>query len=254
MHKVFSAPAFPTLVTVLLVLGSSVSAKADPHFGSCSERTGNNATLIVPASVVDINGAALEADDELALFTPSGVCAGRLVWDGANAALAVWEDDPMTEAVEGFIAGDPMTYAVWDASEAVEYGRDLGSIFVTYDDEHTASEVYEPEAIYQASSISVAVPVTAEEASPSVFALEGNFPNPFHASTTIRYQLPEPSRVTIEVYSLLGHRVGVLVDESRPAGTHEVEFLASSDLASGVYVYRLQAGEHTSHRKMTLVN
>lgn len=243
-----------SLLSVLLLLAVPFSAQADPHFDSCSERTGNNATLIVPASVVGVNGSPLEASDEIALFTPGGVCAGRLMWNGGNAALAVWEDDPMTEATEGFSEGDAMTYVVWDASESLEYGRGLGEISVTYEGAYEDTGVFLPDAIYQASAISVSVPVNEEGSAPSVFALDGNYPNPFSRQTTIQYELAEQTRVKLEVYDMLGHRVSVLVDDTLPAGLHEAGFLAGSDLASGIYLYRLQAGSFTSHRKMTLVN
>lgn len=242
----------PLLCVLLLVV--PFWAQADPYFDSCSERTGNNATLIVPASVVGVNGSPLEASDEVALFTPDGVCAGRLMWDGGNAALAVWEDDPMTEATEGFSEGDTMTYVVWDASESLEYGRGLGEISVTYDGAFEDGGVFLRDAIYQASAISVSVPVNGEASAPSVFALDGNYPNPFSRRTTIPYELAETGRVKLEVFDMLGHRVSVLVDDRLPAGQHEADFLAGSELASGVYLYRLQTAGFTSHRKMTLVN
>ena len=246
-------PSAPLLFILVLCLAPLV-AQADPHFASCSERTGNNATLIVPASAIAINGAALEANDELAVFTPGGTCAGRLMWNGGNAALAVWEDDPMTEATEGFAEGDVMTYVVWDASENLEYGRDLGEISVTYDGAFEDAGVFLPDAVYQAAQISVSVPVNEEPSAPSLFALDGNFPNPFSERTTIPYEIAESTRVKLEVYDMLGHRVRVLVDATLPAGRHEARFVAGSELASGIYLYRLQAGEHTLHRKMTLVN
>lgn len=244
----------PTALLAAALLVTALPAQATPHFESCSERTGNNATLIVPAAVVDVNGDALDPEDELAIFTPAGVCAGRLMWDGENAALAVWEDDPMTEVIEGFAEGDAMTYVVWDASEGLEYGRGLGVITVSYDEEFEGSDVFLPDAIYQASGISVSVPVDAEPATPAAFALAGNFPNPFSRQTTIPYELAETGRVRLEVFDMLGHRVSVLVDDTLPAGRHEADFLAGNELASGVYLYRLQTAGFTSHRKMTLVN
>ncbi len=73
--------------------------------------------------------------------------------------------------------------------------------------------------------------------------LSQNYPNPFNPSTVIRYQLPVTSQISIKVYDILGNEVATLVDEFKPAGSYEVEFNTSSsagDLASGVYVYRLQ--------------
>lgn len=244
-----------TLISsVFLLLGLSSSAQADPYFDSCSERTGINATLIVPVSAMDVSGMPIETVDEFAVFTPSGVCGGRLIWDGANAALAVWGDDPMTEVVEGFVSGDPMTYMFWDASEGIEYGGGYGSVSVTFADTFEDTGIFDPGAIYLASEIRVSTSVPVEESAPSAFELAGNFPNPFNDRTTIQYVIPETSRVRLEVYDLLGQRVSVLVDEHQTAGAHEVDFMVGSHLASGVYLYRLQAGRLSSHRKMTIVN
>ena len=96
--------------------------------------------------------------------------------------------------------------------------------------------------------------VTSIEAKaiPVAFSLEQNYPNPFNPSTVIGYQLPVNSEVSIEVYNLLGRRVATLVNERKPAGHHNVTFDASG-LSSGVYVYRIRAGEFVKTRKMMLV-
>lgn len=90
---------------------------------------------------------------------------------------------------------------------------------------------------------------------PSVFSLEQNYPNPFNPSTVITYQLPEAAKVYLAVYDVLGNEVAVLVNGVQQAGTHQAEFSTSlgKGLASGMYVYRLQAGQHTQVRKMLLM-
>ena len=75
---------------------------------------------------------------------------------------------------------------------------------------------------------------------PKAFALDQNFPNPFNPTTTIYYQLPTDSRVSIVVYDLLGREVRRLVDETKEAGYHEERFNAAG-IASGVYFYRMTA-------------
>jgi len=87
---------------------------------------------------------------------------------------------------------------------------------------------------------------------PATYALDQNFPNPFNPSTTIFYQIPTNSRVTLHVYNVLGQRVTTLVDEERSAGFHEATFDASR-LASGVYFYRITAGKFVSIKKMLLM-
>lgn len=87
---------------------------------------------------------------------------------------------------------------------------------------------------------------------PNEVALDQNYPNPFNPSTTIQYELPNNTDVTLTVYDVLGQKVATLVDENVEAGTHEVNFNAS-ELSSGVYIYRLQAGDQTITRQMSFV-
>jgi photosystem II stability/assembly factor-like uncharacterized protein len=93
---------------------------------------------------------------------------------------------------------------------------------------------------------------------PDEFMLLQNTPNPFNPSTTIRFELPENCYVRLEVFSILGQRVGLLVDEVRPAGYHSIQWTPST--ASGMYFYRLDAapvrqpGKHlVSTKKMVLM-
>ena len=87
---------------------------------------------------------------------------------------------------------------------------------------------------------------------PTQFSLKQNYPNPFNPSTTIKFELPKASHVSLSVYDILGRQVSVLVNDRRDAGVHEVKFDASS-LASGVYFYRLQAGDFTQTRRLLLL-
>ncbi len=97
----------------------------------------------------------------------------------------------------------------------------------------------------------VNVPVSTEDDGelPRTYALEGNYPNPFNAATTIRYTLPEQADVTLEVYDILGRRVAQPVQDTRPAGFHEVRWEAAG-LASGPYLVRFTAGTFTATRRI----
>ncbi|MGH1363214.1 MAG: FlgD immunoglobulin-like domain containing protein [Calditrichia bacterium] len=92
---------------------------------------------------------------------------------------------------------------------------------------------------------------------PLEFALDQNYPNPFNPETTIRYQLKQISTVTLDIYNVLGQRVRSLVDGKVDTGAHAVVWDGRSDsgvsVASGVYIYRLKAGEYVNARKMVLV-
>jgi hypothetical protein len=87
---------------------------------------------------------------------------------------------------------------------------------------------------------------------PTEYLLKQNYPNPFNPSTTIRFQLPERSYVVLKVFNVLGEEVATLVNEVVEAGSRWVEFDAKG-LASGLYIYRLQAGYTALTRKMLLV-
>jgi hypothetical protein len=86
---------------------------------------------------------------------------------------------------------------------------------------------------------------------PAEFALEQNFPNPFNPATRITYTLPAEGRVSLKVFDLLGREVATLTEGVQPAGTHTVLFDGSS-LASGMYLYRLEADGRTAVRRMIL--
>ena len=84
------------------------------------------------------------------------------------------------------------------------------------------------------------------------FILNQNYPNPFNPSTTIKYQIPELSFVTLKVYDVLGKEIETLVNSEKPAGNFEITWNAES-VPSGVYVYTLRAGNYIETRKMVLM-
>lgn len=87
---------------------------------------------------------------------------------------------------------------------------------------------------------------------PEEFNLVQNYPNPFNPNTRISYAVPETSPVSIKVYDLTGQEVAVLVNEVKDAGRYELKFDASN-LASGIYIYRMIAGNFSSVKKMNLL-
>ncbi|MCI0715771.1 MAG: T9SS type A sorting domain-containing protein [Chlorobi bacterium] len=87
---------------------------------------------------------------------------------------------------------------------------------------------------------------------PNYYSLSQNYPNPFNPSTTIRFSVPKNTNVTLKVYDVLGKEVAVLVNELKQAGFHTVDFDASH-LASGIYFYKIEAGDFNSVKKMILV-
>jgi hypothetical protein len=87
---------------------------------------------------------------------------------------------------------------------------------------------------------------------PKKFALRQNYPNPFNPATMIRYQLAKNSKISLKIYDISGREITTLIDKNQPAGEYSVNFDARG-LASGVYIYRLQAGSFEQTRKMMLL-
>jgi len=117
-----------------------------------------------------------------------------------------------------------------------------------------------PNPVNETSVYMAAVPVTSvttvgiDDNTNTTFSyqLNQNYPNPFNPTTQIKYTLAENSNVTLKVYDMLGKEVATLVNESQNAGAHSINFNAS-DLASGLYIYKIQAGNFTQAKKMMLL-
>lgn len=87
---------------------------------------------------------------------------------------------------------------------------------------------------------------------PDKYSLSQNYPNPFNPETKINYSILKPGLVSLKVYDLLGRQVAVLVNDYKPAGKYIVEFNASN-LSSGVYYYKLNSGDFSEIKKMTVI-
>lgn len=116
-----------------------------------------------------------------------------------------------------------------------------------------AAESY-PVAYYSVSRTNVPCESVSVEnyGTPFQFQLQQNYPNPFNPTTSIKYEIPEASNVKLTVYNMLGQVVATLVNDFKVAGNYEVNFDASN-IASGSYIYRLEAGDRISTQKMLLI-
>jgi len=107
------------------------------------------------------------------------------------------------------------------------------------------------------TSVEQGPPVAAGAWVPTEFVLLQNYPNPFNPSTTIEYQLPVSSHVTLEVFNVIGQRITTLVDELQTAGAWTVRWSGldahSNPVATGLYLYRLKAGNTVLSKKMILM-
>ena len=106
--------------------------------------------------------------------------------------------------------------------------------------------------LYNLGSGTVGIQDQEIEEIPTAFLLSQNYPNPFNPSTTIKYSIPNTGLVSLSVCNILGEQVKTLINQEMPAGNHTVQFNASN-LASGIYLYKLQAGNFIETKKMILI-
>jgi hypothetical protein len=164
---------------------------------------------------------------------------------------------------DGEITMDESTNKFSQLTQVQGMGSKPTSTSYTYADHEVAfGKIY----AYRLSSVSLGgeiesfMPVIASYADgriPVVFTLEQNYPNPFNPVTTIGYQLPSESKVTIEVYNILGQNVIQLVNDKKEAGFYDVQWDGRNkngvQLATGVYIYRMTA-ETIDSRERFLMN
>jgi hypothetical protein len=162
---------------------------------------------------------------------------------GPNDQVGITKFTDLTEnfsqsTVTSTIDGFPVGSLIWNDAQNAAYAA------------AHASELYKVMTAYYTAGGITAVKAKASVA--TAFELSQNFPNPFNPSTVISYQLPANTLVTLKVYDELGRLVKTLVNENQNAGAHSVTFNASN-LASGVYFYRLTAGSFVETKKLMLL-
>ena len=220
--------------------------------------TGTSHTIIIPSSTIpSINGTPLSTGDCIGVFYDSSgtlACAGYQQWTGTgNAAIAAFGDDATTTAKDGFAPGEVLKWAIWRQRDSHTFGANatyispggLGGIV-------TDTSKYTTNGISALATLTVIFISVSTPDIPTQFTLMQNYPNPFNPSTTIRFGLPERSRVRLIVYNALGEQVAQLIDGDREAGYHAVSFNAAG-LASGVYFYRITAGTFVDTKRLLFI-
>jgi hypothetical protein len=129
--------------------------------------------------------------------------------------------------------------------EYIDDNTQAGNTYV-----YTLSVVKEDLSEIQSQSIEIGTKI------PSISLLQ-NYPNPFKTSTELVFQIPEPARIDLKVYNILGQEVVTLVDEVKPEGAHNITWdgrdASGQRLSSGIYFYRLKTDNFTQTRKMVLI-
>jgi spore coat protein A, manganese oxidase len=220
------------------------------HYLPTISRTGATATLLVrfTENVADM--------DEVAARNQRGELIGTGSIEKQKAVMTLWGDDVSTKVIDGALNGEAVILSHWSASEKIEKYLTVVKL-----EDGCTGKALGAKLTYQTDAILIAdvargalVPTSVAQSGivPTDFVLEQNYPNPFNPATRITYGLPRDGRVSLEVFDVLGRRVAVLVDEEKTAGYHDAMFDASR-LTSGVYMYRIAAGDFVQVRKMMLV-
>ncbi|MGB6649525.1 MAG: N-acetylmuramoyl-L-alanine amidase [Bacteroidota bacterium] len=194
--------------------------------------------------------------------------AAGTVFEGLSFTFGEVTEDTYVEDYPDYVApfGGSEPALIYTGSSfvaAVQYTGTFVDSLGTTAEGQLVYVAFATETIYPAQSriellkrvmqyFSVPVSVSPVGEVPLVYSLEQNYPNPFNPTTTIRYQLPLRSHVTLKVFGVLGDEIATLVDDVQEAGRSSVHFDATG-LATGVYFYRLTAGTYVETRKMMIV-
>ena len=172
----------------------------------------------------------------------------RLFWDPDRMDSDLGQYVVYRSATSGFPVADTTRLVSTMDTTIVDSSISAGT---TYYYRITAVDVHGNESV-PTEELASTVNTISRVVIPDHYELSQNYPNPFNPATTIRYGLPSRSHVTLAVFNTLGQHVATLVQKEQEPGYHEVEFDASR-LPSGVYLYRLLAGEFVETRKVLLL-
>ena len=219
------------------------------------------------AERVNASGASQWTADGVAICTATGWKQGTaIVSDGAGGAIVTWQDGRSgrfdiyaqrvnASGVDQWTSdGVALCKATGDQQDPAIVSDGLGGAIVTWCD--VRSGTY-PGIYGQRVDANGFAVLTGADAPVVSMELHQNYPNPFNPTTTITYSVPEKCDVTLKVYDISGKCVASLVDERQEKSSYAVEWhgkdAIGSTVASGIYFYRLAAGNHTITKKMVLL-
>ena len=204
------------------------------------ENTGSNAFLLLKTE-------GLQDGDEVGIWNTDDILVGSGVVGNNIAAITIWGRNTMKDNSRfGARDNELLRLTLWSDNQEEENPLRLKSLSCL-----THGAMDEPVLRYEEGAVLIAG-IRDPDAVPERYALHQNYPNPFNPTTTIEYTIPRDEEVTLQVYNLLGQKIKTLVDEGQKAGTHRVVFKANT-LSSGVYFYRLIAGNYTEIKRMIVL-
>lgn len=220
----FPMPHAARFTTVGPIVCVGDTANADPAWGRTVgfrlKFMNQSSSFILPA----VTAALLPLDTASRIVSGSPITVGDIQPGQTRLSSVVWI------AFSGSpVGGRTLAYALEISSSGLHYWHDTLEI-----------------------QVGPATELATLPGIPDSYSLRQNYPNPFNPTTTISYHVPRVSLVRLSVFDVLGREAAVLVDERREAGVYEVCFDAAG-FASGVYVYRLQAGDFIDSKKLVVI-
>ena len=191
-----------------------------------------------------------------------------IIMDGSDGAIITWEDQrrgtnydiyaqriDANGVVQWVTDGVEISIATYDQIYPTEVSDGNGGAIITWQDYRVAYpdsvDIY-TQQINTNGNLGVVTSILQDPDISNNFALLQNYPNPFNPSTTIQYRVSSNQFVHLKVYDVLGREVTTLVNEEKSAGNFEIIFDASQ-LSSGIYFYKMQAGSFVETKKMILI-
>ena len=202
-------------------------------------------SVMIAGSVADVRAMRIEVDGQFGSLV--GVDKGVLLQSYSTPVMVMSSEDRHRVFIDLAVMG----------TEAQGVNRE-GEIITLRFAGTTAVHLSKAEC---RSSMNTALAVELMKgtvgATPTRYELGQNYPNPFNPSTTFEYQLPEAGQVKFEVFNILGEHIATLVNEVQDAGFYQLQWdgkdYANRLVASGIYIYRLGAGQFTSAKRMLLL-
>ena len=227
------------------IIENSIIPAKTQHFANDHNEHNNKATVIIRQTPI-INGRQITRHDEFAVFSSHGTCLASKKWgDKEQHFITVYGDNPTTADIDGMQEDETLSFRLWDCETDTEY--DALAVYTSSDSTFHNGAVIEVSMLFvEGIEQDKGTPL------PSTFSLSQNYPNPFNPVTTISFSLPQESRVTLKIYNTLGGEIDTVSDAFYTAGTHTINWNAGG-FSSGLYFYRLEAGEFVETKKLMVL-
>ena len=214
---------------------SGVSSIETKYFKTPAN-TGSNMTIGIPQSAWPTSPSV---GDEIALLNNKGEILGASVYTGDATSINLWGDDALTGNIEGVVAGEAYTLAIWN-TESNSVRTLIVDLWAQGDN------------VYEENAISIVGKFASSMVEGNSFALYQNMPNPFSYSTEIKFSIPTDTYVHIGVYNILGDLIEELVGSEMAAGEYTVT-CDGSKLAAGSYLYKIITDDYTASKQMNVI-